>query len=184
MDSFVLKKQMGKLVGQRNSFLLFSMVLSVAVILLCCLLCFKKERVVIVPTSGISFWVEEGQVSNSYIEKMGIYLADLLLNRTPVDVERRNQILLEHVHPRVYHDFKKLLRQERDWVVGKGQSFFFQVENSRVENGAFIVEGESHLFLGKDKGNLISQKERKKYALQFECQNGKLLLTSVKKEVL
>lgn len=184
MDTFVLKNQMAKLVGQRNGFLLFSLVSMAAVILLCVLLCFKKERVVVVPTTGATFWVEENQVSSSYVERMGLYLADLLLNRSPADVDRRNQVILEHVHPKAFHDFKKLLRTEAEWIVEKGQSFFFQVENSRVENEAFIVEGESHLLLGKNRGEVISQRERKKYTLQFKCENGRLLLTSVKKEVI
>jgi conjugal transfer pilus assembly protein TraE len=185
MEKFVLKENIGKIIGQRNRFLLFFFLQSIAVVILSLLLCFKKERTVIVPTSGPSFWIEERAVSSNYIERMGHYLADLLLNRSPADVEKKNQILLEHVHPSYFQGFKKLLRQEQEGIAKNEQSFFFRVENSSVDgkNLTFSVEGEGVVFIGKEgKEVVLSQKERKKYILAFRCENGKLLLTSLKKE--
>lgn len=99
MDNSILKKGTEKLVAQRNCFLFFSAALSIAVILLSVLLFFKNERIVVVPTTGSSFWIEDERVSSGYLEKMGLFLSDLLLNRTPSDVEKKNQIILEYVHP-------------------------------------------------------------------------------------
>lgn len=184
MNRDLLKEYLGKLVGQRNSFLLFSAILAVAVVLLSAMLCFKKERIVIVPTTGASFWVEEGKVSSGYIEKMGLFLSDLLLNRSAADVEKRNQIVLQHVHPSFYPSFKKLLKVEQEGILRGDQSFFFRVENSHVDaaRNAFVVEGESVLLVGHG-AKEIAQNEKKRYVLQFQCENGKLLLTSLKKEM-
>ena len=109
MDNGILETNIKKLVSLKNCFFLFSCILSLAVVLLTILLFSKRERVVIVPTVGSSYWIEEGNVSSSYIEKMGLFLSDLLLNRTPSDVEKKNQIILEYVHPSFYHEIKKSL---------------------------------------------------------------------------
>ncbi len=185
MDQSVLKTNLNKLSGQRNCFLFFSIVLSFAVLLLAVLLFTKKERVVIIPTQGESYWVEEGAASSGYIEKMGLFLSDLLLNRSPADVEKRNAILLQHVHPSAYHEFRKLLIAEKESLLKGNQSFYFQTHKAfaDVKRSAFVIEGDFFVVVGKDGKELsVTQKNRKKYTFRFSCENGKLLLTSLKKE--
>jgi conjugal transfer pilus assembly protein TraE len=185
MDHSIFKQNVKKLVEQRNGFLFFSLLLSVVVVLLSTLLLFKKERIVVLPTTGPSFWIEDQKASGSYVEKMGLFLSDLLLNRSPADVEKRNQIILQHVHPSAYHKIRKQLQQEGANIVRSGQAFFFQAHRSYVENSldAFVVEGEFYLLVGKDgQDPYCSQKEKKKYTLRFLCENGRLLLTSLNKE--
>jgi len=185
MDKAIFQNSTEKLVAQRNCFLLFSSALSIAVILLSIFLFFKKERVVIVPTTGASFWIEDARVSNVYLEKMGLFLSDLLLNRTPADVERKNQIVLEHVHPAFYQEIRKVLIQEKDNLLKGQQSFFFRTERNFIDlpKGTFAIEGEFLILVGKmGETPFCAQHERKKFTLQFHCQNGKLLLTSLTKE--
>ena len=184
MDSMVFKQNMSKLLGQRNSFLFLATILCITTALLSTLLFFKKERVVIVPTNGASFWIEDGRASNLYVEKMGIFLSDLLLNRSPADVVKRNQIILEHVHPSSYHEIRRQLQQEQSNILKSGQSFFFRSDRAYVDaKNAFVVEGEFFVLVGKDgQAPYCSQKDRKKYTLRFHCENGKLLLTSLNKE--
>jgi len=169
---------------QRNILLLFSAVLAFSSSLLAVLLFFKTERTIIVPTSGSSFWVEEQRVSSEYLEKMGMYLSDLLFNRSPADVNKKNQTILEYVHPSSYHEIKKLLRREQEAIEKGNQSFFFRIERTFVdmEQNAFIAEGEFIVFVGKNgEAPFCAQNERKKYVFHFACLNGKLLLTSLKK---
>ncbi len=180
MDTSFLKQNLKKIVGQRNIFLVFSLVLSLCVVLLSCLLLGKKERIVILPTSGGTFWVEGEKVSQGYAEKMGIFLSDMLLNRSPADVDRRNEILLEHVDPSSFHELRKLLLLERDGIVKADQSFFFQPQMSFASNDSFVIEGESFLLVGKE--GKAMQKGRKKYTLRFSCKNGRLFLKSISKE--
>jgi len=184
MDNSILEKNIKKLVSQRNSFLFFSAVLAFAVVLLCILLFSKSERIVVVPTNGASFWLEEKRVSNGYVEKMGLFLSDLLLNRSPSDIDKKNQIILDYVHPSFFHDFRKNLIQEKESVLKGNQSYFFRPEHSYVASeDVFVIEGEFLVFVGKN-GDVpfCAQQSRKKYTLGFCCQNGKLLLTSLKKE--
>jgi type IV conjugative transfer system protein TraE len=185
MDQTVLKKNLNKISGQRNGFLFFSIILSIVVLILSLLLFTKKERIVIVPTSGTSFWIEEGKASSGYIEKMGLFLSDLLLNRSPVDVEKRNGIILQYVHPASYHEIRKHLLQEQESLLKGDQSYYFHAEKNYAdaEQNAFTLVGDFVVVTGKEgRSSSVSQTGRKKFTLKFACESGKLLLKSLKKE--
>jgi conjugal transfer pilus assembly protein TraE len=185
MDPALMKQNVGKLISQRNIFLIFSLLLTVATVLLIVLLFAKKERIVIVPTTGPTFWIEEGKASSGYIERMGIYLSDFLLNRSPIDVSKRNQVVLEHVHPSAFHEFRKLLQQDEASLIKNDQIFLFTIQNSAVDlaNHSFIIEGDALILVGK-KGDapVCMQSSRKKYTLRFRAERGRLFLISMKKE--
>ena len=187
MDTVTLQKNTKKLVKQRNIFLLFAVVLSGAVLILSLSLLFKTERIVILPTTGPSFWIEDTQTSDTYLDKMGSFLADMLLTRNPSDSDKKNRIILENIHPAFYHEAKKRLLQDKQNILKDGQSFLFKTERSFINSQAqtFIIEGESLLFIGKG-GDLpvCTHKEHVRYILGFQCENGKLLFRSLKKEEL
>ena len=145
----------------------------------------KNERVVIVPTNGASMWIEDRQASRGYLEKMGAFLADLWLNKNPLDVDRRNQLILEHVHPEFYHSAKKQLKQDKDSIVKFDQTIFFRSERSYVEEQkqAYILEGELITLIGKTgETPSCAQHEHKRFCLEFICQDGRLLLRSIQGE--
>lgn len=186
MDRQVKEKNMTKLVSQRNAFLFFSALLAIAVMLQAILLCTKKERIVVIPTSGPSYWIEDQRASSVYLEKMGIFLSDLLLNRSAADVEQRNRIILQYVHPSSYQEFKSQLAREEEMVLKNGQTFFFRTYNTRVDPAAtsFIIQGESDVWIEKEGAESFAvQKLEKKYTLHFRCEQGKLLLESLKQEI-
>lgn len=185
MDQNILNTNIKKITRQRNGFFIFSIVLSFSVLLLSVFLFAKKERIIVVPTNGDSYWIEEGAASSTYIEKMGIFLSDLLLTRSPVDIEKRNSIVLQYVHPSAYHEIRKLLLKEQENIIKGDQSFYFHSEKNYIDptRMAFVTEGEFFVLIGKDgKEPSVTQKTRKKYTLGFSCENGRLLLTSLKKE--
>lgn len=187
MDVKNLSSSIKKLVVQRNIFLLFSMILSCAVVLLTVLQFFKNERIVIIPTAGSSFWVEKSKVSSSYLDSMGVFLSDLLLNRSPADAEWKNKAILEHVHPAFYHEIRKQLLQDKKRILEQEQTFVFraQTSSSNMANYTFVLEGEFLVFIGRQGDKPVcAQAEKRKYTLGFQCQNGKLLLVSLKKEVI
>lgn len=187
MDRATFDSNNQKLVTQRNIFLFFSSFLLAAVLLLSCLLFLKKERIVIVPTVGPSLWIEQGKTSDVYLEKLGSYVADLLLTRTPADVDQKNKIILEHIHPIFYHEAKKQLQQDRENIIHSDQSLLFRPSRSYIDplKQAYVIEGELFAFIGKT-GELPSctQTEQKRFTFEFQCQGGKLLLKSLKRENL
>lgn len=187
MDIATLKLNLCKIIAQRNIFLCFSILLAIAVILLSSLLWMKKERVVILPTVGPSLWIEESSVSDTYLQSLGAYLSDLLLTRTPSDVDRKNHIILEHVHPAFYHEAKRQLSQERDLIVAMNQTFLFRPARTLIDAAkyAYIIEGELLVFVGKiGDSPACAETKKKRFTFEFHCQRGKLLLKSLKQENL
>ena len=187
MDRGSLDSKNQKLVMQRNIFLFFSAVLSIAIVLLSILLFVKKERIVIIPTIGPTLWVEESKVSDTYLEKFGSYIADLLLTRSPADVDRKNKIILEYIHPSFYHAAKKQLQQDKESIVKSDQSLLFRPARSYIDpiKQSYILEGELMVFVGKTgQKPSCAQIEPKRFTFEFHCQAGKLFLKSLKREDL
>lgn len=188
MDRISLDIKHQKLVNQRNIFLLFSVILSIAIVLLSCLLFLKKERIVVIPTVGPSMWIEEEKVSDVYLERFGAYIADLLLTRTPADVDQKNKTLLEYVHPTYYQEAKKQLHQDKESIINENQSLLFR-PSSRGSidplKQTYVVEGELLAFVGKSgETPTCAQAETKRFTFTFESLAGKLLLKSLKRENL
>lgn len=187
MDIATLKANLYKIIAQRNIFLCFSILLAIAVILLSCLLFMKKERIVILPTVGPSLWVEESKVSDTYLQNLGSYLADLLLTRTPSDVDRKNHILLEHIHPTFYHEAKRELLQEKDQIIAMNQTLLFRPARSFIDLSryAYVIEGELLVFVGKiGDSPACAEAKKKRFTFEFQCERGKLMLKSLKQENL
>ncbi len=185
MDVKNLSCNIRKLVVQRNIFLLFSILLALAVLLLSSLQFFRNEKIVIVPTSGPSFWVENSKVSSSYLESMGAFISSLLLNRSPADAEWKNKAILEHVHPAFYHEIHKQLLIDKENIIKDEQSFIFRAETcfANMSDYTFVLEGEFLVFVGKQGSRpSCAQMDKRKYTLGFRCQDNKLLLVSLKKE--
>ncbi len=187
MDRQTKQENTARLAGRKNAFLFFSVLLSVVVLLQALLLFTKKERVVVVPTSGPSYWIEDQRASSAYLEKMGIFLSDLLLNRSSADVGERNRILLQYVHPASYSEFKRQLAEEEAAILKGGQAFFFRTLNSSVDpaKSSFLIRGESDVWVEKEgAGSFAIQKQEKQYTLRFKCEHGKLMLESLKQEAV
>lgn len=184
MDISHLKDNIKKLVIHRNIFLCFSIVLSIAVILQAVLLFSKNEKIILVPLSGTTYWIDEGKVSVSYLEKMGVFLSELLLNRSPGDVEWKNRKILEYVHPQFYHQINKSLSLDKEEIIKHQQAFVFQPERSFVEEKSqtFVIEGTALVLINK-KGEtpICSNKDRRSYRLGFQCKEGKVMLVSLAK---
>ncbi|MDX8430195.1 MAG: type IV conjugative transfer system protein TraE (plasmid) [Candidatus Algichlamydia australiensis] len=174
-----------RLICQRNILLFFSLVLGLCVLSLSLLLFSKKERLVIVPTTGTSMWLEANQASEAYLYKMGTYISDLLFNRSPVDIEQKNSAILEHTRPESYHEIRRQLQNEKKSITAQNQSFYFRPANSTANavNNTYVTEGEVLVFIGKEGDEPVCiQQEKRKYTLQFSCKDGRVYLASLTKE--
>ncbi|MCK4934346.1 MAG: type IV conjugative transfer system protein TraE [Simkaniaceae bacterium] len=185
MDAHSLKNNICKLVQQRNIFLCFSLLSITASLVLAILLFNKNEKVIVVPTIGASFWIENTQTSSTYLENMGTFLSDLLLNRSPADVEWKNKTLLSHIHPAYYHEISQILKEEKTNILKQNQSIVFRPLRSFVDTASkqFIIEGERLVLVSQSKklGN-CAQQDKKRYILGFQCENSRLSLISLKQE--
>lgn len=185
MEKRHYQSQLKRVVAQRNLLLIFTLLTSLCVFTLSLLLFSKKERLIVVPTEGRSYWVENSRASDAYVHKMGTFLADFLFNRSPADVEQKNRAILEHTHPACYHNIRKHLIAEQRGIIAQNQSFYFRPSRSYTnpETNSFITEGEILVFIGKEgEDPTCIQREKRKYTLQFECKEGRVMLVSLTKE--
>ena len=173
-----------KLVSQRNSLLIAVVALSIATIRLTLAPSKAEQRIIVVPTQGPSYWLEETSTSNEYIHYMGSYLSDLLFTRTPSDVQWRNKEVLKHAHPERYAEIKKALNKEAEELERKQSALWFVIESSYVsENQDFVVEGSQRAYVENSKkiDSLIFEQSIQ-YILSFRCENGRLWLVNIEKQ--
>jgi len=187
MDVHQREKHQKRLVSQRNVFLMFSIVLLFSVVVLLLLLTKKEIRTVFIPAHGQTFWVEDARVSRSYLENMGSFVSELLLNRSAESSSLRNKTLYPHVDPSFIEPLKRALREDQKTLQERGQSYVFypEVTTSDLDRCIFWVEGDLITFAAKS-GNLskIADKTKRRYRLSFNCQAGRLFLTEFTKEAI
>ena len=187
MDTNLQEKHQKKLISQRNIFLVFSLFLLFTTSLLAFLLTKKEVRTVFIPAHGQTFWVEDSRVSRSYLENMGTFVSELLLNRSAESSRLRNNTLYPHVDPSFIGPLKKALQEDHKSLQAKGQSYVFYPEaiTSDLEKLIFWIEGDLITFAAKS-GNFpkIADKTKRRYRLSFRVQAGRLFLTEFTKENL
>jgi len=187
MNTIFFKKQIKRLVGQRNVFLLLTLAQSLAIVTLTFALKSREEKVVLIPPSGPSYWVEGSKVSPSYLETMGVFLSDLLLNRSPSDADWRNEVFLRYVDPSSYHQIKRSLSSETQGMKHDDTTLVFHPNqtSTNLETLTYTLEGQQIVYITpKQSSPSCGQSLRRRYTLGFRCQNGKLHLISLKQETL
>ena len=123
-----------KLLRQRNGFLVISIGLMVANILLGVMLYGKKERVIIVPAyMKQNVWSEGSLVSASYIEEMGLFFSKLMLDTTPDSHGYRRDIILRYVAPEHYHEVEKRLISDAERMKKEGVTTVFAPKEVKVD---------------------------------------------------
>lgn len=187
MEKRTFQDKLKVLISQRNVLALCVVALSIAVIKLSFTVQSKEERVVIIPTTGPSFWVEKSRTSKEYLNIIGIFLSDLLLTRTPADIAWKNEQILCHAHPNFYSQLKKALAEEKEKVIQNHSTFLFEAVRSypALKKLQFIIEGAQKTYIEKTgKSGPLVQSQKIKYILSFRCEEGRLYLTNVSQEKL
>src|SRR5690348_9809428 len=93
-------------VRRASAFLLALLIGSVLVNLILAVFAYRlssHQRVVVMPPSvHKTFWVEDERVSAEYLEQMGYFLMQLILNVTPQSVDHQSKVLLQYAAPAAY----------------------------------------------------------------------------------
>ena len=185
METRTFQDKLKALIFQRNVLALCVIALSIAVIKLSFAVQSKEERVVIIPTTGPSFWVEKSRTSKEYLSVIGVFLSDLLLTRTPADIAWKNEQVLCHAHPSFYSHLKKALTEEKEKVVQTQSTFLFETARSYPigKNLQFVIEGVQKTYIEKTgKNGPLIQSQKIKYILSFQCEEGRLYLNNISQE--
>lgn len=168
------------LAGARRAALLLAVVLgasmltNLALALLAAQLA-QRERVVLVPpTISRSFWVEDERAAPEYLEQMGWFLAQLVLNVTPQSVEQQSRLLLNYASPDAHGALRSQLEASAQRLRRDGASTLFSVQAITVDEASQRVglRGQFATFIGERR---VSEHARG-YALELRHAAGRIHL--------
>jgi len=127
------------------------------------------------PTISKTFWVEDDQVSDSYMEQMGLFILRNALDVTPVSAEYQARMILKYAAPSSYGELERDLimnakRQQKD-----GVSTFISVTPDG-KNRQVVFNGVLRTMLG-DK---VVSDVQKQYAIKFGQSNGRVFVKELR----
>lgn len=181
MNEVIKEYSIRSLVLQRNFCLGLIVCLLALLFSQAYLLITKSERVIVVPsTLEKEIWIEGKNVSPSYLEQMGCFIADLLLTRSATTYEHQLTVLLRHTDPRFAPLLISKLDEELTKLKKDNASYTFFREQALTDpyNQTVTIKGERSLILG-DK---ILTKQHETYQLGFSNTDGHLRLVSIKRD--
>lgn len=158
--------------------LLVSLVLNVVTALIAVRL-IGLERVILVPPAiHKSFWVESDKVSAEYLEQMGYFLAQLVLNVTPQSVDYQSKLLLQYAAPASYGEIKTAMAVAGERLKRDGAATVFSARMINVDERALkvAIQGQLTTFISDRR---VSEVNRS-YLIELQYSLGKLTIKSFK----
>lgn len=158
-----------------------SMLLAVGLILVSTLLFFKNERIIVVPSViEKEFWVDSSSVSATYLEQYGIFLGQMLLNKSPHSADIHRTVLCRHTDPNYLALLKQKLVEEEDILKKQNASYVFFLNNVFVYQDQLKVTllGDRQFFIAGQKTSC----ENCAYTLHFSYLGARLLLVGISHE--
>ena len=140
----------------------------------------KVQTVLVPPEISRTITISNTTISKEYLEEMGVFLTQLLLNATPTTVEKQNQILLNYVAPEYYQALSQELIITEKYIKKNNLSTFFiprrvtgyDTNNTIKLEGQFIVAA----------GDKIASKSQRTMLITLKNNNGKISVISIKEE--
>lgn len=158
--------------------LLLSMALNVLVMGTFLLRDRTHRETLVPPTIHKTFWVEDENVDPAYLEQMGVFLLQLILNTTPATSDVSVTTFLKYTGPESYGRLEKVLRaQAAQLKAGAVSTAFYPraVTTAPDAKNAIAISGVLAAF-GADKrlpDRAIT------YILRFRYSGGKLYLSEL-----
>ncbi len=138
-----------------------------------------QERVVIVPPAiNKSFWVEGNRVSAEYLEEMGYFLIQLVLNVTPQTVDYQSKLLLQYVAPASYGEIKTAMAIIAERLKRDGAATVFSARSVSTDQSHLkvAIQGSLTTFIGERR---VSE-STKSYLVELQYATGRLTIKSFK----
>lgn len=181
MDRIFYERNLNQLLIQRNLLVCLSALLSISLILASSFLFFKKERIIVVPPIvEKEFWVDSNSVSATYLEQFGLFLGQLLLNKSAYSADLNRTILCRHTEVQHLSILKQKLFEEEETLKKQNASYVFYLRNVFVDTETLTATliGDRQFFIaGQQTSN-----ERCGYTLHFTYKGARLLLNGISQE--
>lgn len=137
------------------------------------------ERVILVPPMiQKSFWVESDKVSAEYLEQMGYFLIQLVLNVTPQSVDYQSKLLLQYAAPASYGEIRTAMAVASERLKRDGAATVFSPRTINVDERAMkvAVEGQLTTFISDRRVSEAS----KSYLIELQYALGRITIKAFK----
>lgn len=166
-----------KLLSQRNNLFVLAGALVFSNVLLVVGLICKHERIILVPPQITkTLWVQGSEVSQEYLEEMGLYISKLLLDLSPTSFPYNHAVLLKYATPEAYGNLKKQLMKDGEHYTKLQLSTHFKPTEITANPQTLRVEVKGQL-LSYVAGKQI-QDSQETIFLKFAMRGSGLLLES------
>jgi conjugal transfer pilus assembly protein TraE len=137
---------------------------------------FIHQRTIITPAVvQRSFWVENNQVSESYIAEMTNFFIGLRFNLSPANAGVQRDILLRYTDPRYYTRMKTGLTEEASKLQKQNISMAFYPVDIKVN--AKTLQARVSGDVVSTLGQTVLPSKRTTYAITYRYQNGHLWIS-------
>ena len=181
MDTRVYTTKLLKLIKQQRILFPAVLILSATQFLSVIFLFCKKDRIILVPPLlSQVMWIEGYQVSQTYLQQMGLFMGQLLLSNSALSVKAQMETILRFVHPAAYTTMRQHLIGEEEHLKKQQGSYHFNIHDITVnpQHHSVTLTGDRESYVG---GKRIDQ-ARESYTLKFKMSHGRYLLTHCQKE--
>lgn len=124
------------------------------------------------------FWVDKEKLSAEYLEQMGLFVLDLGVNRTPVDVDYKTRTLLQYIGPGNYSQVEADLLSAAQQIKDAQASTVFSTRavttNPRDNSVAFTGTLTTYI------GNKPVSATLTSFLIKFKYANGRINLVDLK----
>jgi len=134
------------------------------------------ERTIVVPAvTHKTFWLEDENASQEYLEQMAVFFTELALNVSPSNADYQKDLFLKYTDPRSHGVLQTRLSLGVEKIKRKNASTtFFPIElETDVKNKIVVVHGEETLIIGQR----VISKSAKAYRVNFKMGQGRMYVT-------
>ena len=141
----------------------------------------KIQTILVPPEIQRTVTVSNMSISREYLEEMGLFMTQQLLNTSPSSVDGQYRVLLKYVDPRYFQALERELTITKKWIRRNNVSTWFTPRRITgfPNNNTVVIEGQFMV----SQGDTISQKSTRKLIITFKNVDGKIALVSIKEEV-
>lgn len=171
MNPLHLHKKIIVIFHQRNFLFVLAFALLIINILLCFILVFKKDMVIIVPANlNKEIAISSSGFSQSYIEEMTVFFVHLLLDMTNDNIQYNAALMMKHVAAPAFFLFHHYFEDNTKKYKEYNLVTYFTITEIKINGLNCVIKGILTSAFGQD-----SKKEEKiSYDIGYKNHSGKL----------
>jgi conjugal transfer pilus assembly protein TraE len=137
-----------------------------------------NSRTVFLPSFNATqeFWVAGKEVSSTYLEQIGRYIADVLWNVTPDNAKNVKSAILPLVPSQYWNDVDRAITQQLSYISDNSITrVFLPISVNYSERNAIYVRGA----LKEMTGDVVALNKTTTLRIQYKIENGRFYLLGI-----